>query len=69
MVIYENLGTLTRAYSDAGVLIHGGLPEGDYTEAIDPTSEHRTYTETDIPIEPTTEEKAAAYDILTGGAE
>lgn len=52
MVIYEDLGNnLTRAYSDRKVLIHGGFPEGNYAEAIDPTDMHRTYTETDIPIE------------------
>ena len=59
-----------RTYSDAGVMIHGGSPEGDYSEACDPAEFGRTYTETDIPIEPTdeTEEKAEAYDILVGGA-
>lgn len=40
-----------RTYSDAGVLIHGGTPEEDYSEAIDPAELNRTYTETDIPIE------------------
>ena len=40
-----------RTYSDAGYLIHGGSPEGDYTEAIDPAEFGRTYVETDIPIE------------------
>ena len=43
--------TLIRTYSDQGVLIHGGMPEGDYAEAIDPIDLHREYTETDIPIE------------------
>lgn len=52
MVVYENIGDgLVRAYSDRNVLIHGGSPEGDYSEAIDPVDAHRTYTETDIPIE------------------
>lgn len=56
MIIHEAYSeTLTRTYSDAGVYIHGGEPEGDYTEAIDPTElitgGQRTYTETDIPIE------------------
>ena len=57
-----------RTYSDAGFYIHGGSPEGDYLEAIDPADLNRTYTETDIPIEeePTVEEKAEAYDILMG---
>jgi len=40
-----------RTYSDAGFLIHGGSPEGDYAEAIDPADAVRTYTETDIPVE------------------
>ena len=39
-----------RTYSDQGVFIHGGSPEADYAEAIDPASLGRTYTETDIPI-------------------
>ena len=53
MIVQEQITeTLTKTYSDAGVLIHGGEPEGDYIEAIDPTELGRTYTETDIPIEP-----------------
>lgn len=40
-----------RTYSDRGVMIHGGSPEGDYSEACDPAEFGRTYTETDIPIE------------------
>ena len=40
-----------RSYSDSGYYIHGGSPEGDYAEAIDPAELGRTYTETDIPIE------------------
>lgn len=58
-----------KTYSDAGFYIHGGSPEGDYAEAIDPVEFGRTYIETDIPIEsdePTVEEKAEAYDILMG---
>ena len=46
-IISENL---VRTYSDSGFLIHGGSPEGDYTEAIDPISLGRIYTETNIPI-------------------
>lgn len=41
---------LIRTWSDAGVYIHGGYPEADYAEVIDPVSKHRTYVETDIPI-------------------
>ena len=48
MVIYENIGNnMVKAYSNAGFLIHGGNPEADYEEAIDPASAGRTYVETD----------------------
>ena len=59
-----------RSYSDKGVMIHGGFPESDYVDAVDPAEFGRTYTETDIRIEPTDEttDKAEAYDILVGGA-
>lgn len=57
-----------RTYSDSGYYIHGGMPEGDYAEAIDPAELGRTYTETDIPIEgDTTAEEVVS--ILLGGAE
>lgn len=75
MIIQENIGnSLVKTYSDKGVKIHGGSPEGDYDEAIDPISAGRTYVETDIPIdddEPKDEvqEKAEAYDILMGETE
>ncbi len=58
-----------RTYSDRGMMIHGGSPEADYSEACDPAELNRTYTETDIPIdggEPTAEE---IVDILTGVSE
>ena len=62
---------LTRTYSDSGHYIQRDGVR--YTEAIDPADSGRTYTETDVPIAGTamteTEEKAAAYDILTGVAE
>lgn len=49
--------------------IHGGDPEGDYTEAIDPVGANRTYTETDIPL-PTPGDAeitdAEALAIITG---
>ena len=51
MIIQERISnTLVKTYSDKGVYIHGGFPEGDYEEAVDPISLNRTYTETDIPI-------------------
>lgn len=70
MIVQQQISdTLVRTYSDKGVKIHGGYPEADYDDAIDPISAHREYTETDIPVdaeEPTVEEKAEAYDILVG---
>lgn len=56
-----------RTYSDKGMMIHGGMPEADYSEAIDPAELGRTYTETGIPIEGDTAE--AIVDILTGVSE
>ncbi len=59
-----------RTYSDAGFMIHGGSPEGDYSEATDPVELNRTYTETDIPIEgdssPVEDEYSQAGRILMG---
>ena len=54
-----------RTYSDKGMMIHGGSPEADYSEARDPAELGRTYTETDIPVEgeATAEE---IVEILTG---
>lgn len=75
MVVYEqfNVGEtlFNRAYSDRGMMIHGGVPEADYSEACDPAEYNRTYTETDIPIDDdtTVEDKAEAYDILMGVSE
>lgn len=52
MVKYETLANdFVKAYSDAGYYIHGGDPEGDYVEAVDPASAGRIYKETDIKIE------------------
>lgn len=56
-----------RTFSDAGMMIHGGNPEADYTEAIDPAELGRTYTETDIPIEQGEAEAEEIVNILTGG--
>lgn len=56
----------TKTYSDSGFLIHGGEPEGDYAEAIDPTELGRTYTETDIPIESDDSDAEEIVNILTG---
>ena len=51
MIIQERISeTLVRTYSDRDVYIHGGNPEADYAEAVDPISANRTYTETNTPI-------------------
>lgn len=65
MIKTEIIGNLVRTYSDLGMKIHGGMPEGDYDEAYDPIDSGRTYVETDIPIEDdaTAEE---LLNILTG---
>ena len=55
MIITEqftlNGHNFVRTYSNNGFLIHGGSPEGYYSEACDPVEFGRTYTETDIPVE------------------
>jgi len=62
MIIQEKISEdLVRTYSDKNVLIHGGFPEGDYEEAVDPIYMNRTYVETDIPIETDQSEIDAAY--------
>ena len=57
-----------RRVSDLGVMIERDGVR--YSEAIDPADLGRTYTETDEPVDVVelseTEEKARAYDILTG---
>lgn len=63
---------LNRTYSDSGYMIE--RDGGRYSEAIDPADMGRTYTETDerIPYDvdmTEIEQKAAAYDILTGVSE
>lgn len=52
MIVQENIGNdLVKTYSDQGMMIQGGFPEGLYAEAIDPVEMGRTYIETDIPIQ------------------
>lgn len=55
-----------RTYSDRGKLIHGGMPESDYSEALDPADLGRTYTETDTPIDADTNAEQI-LNILLGG--
>jgi hypothetical protein len=74
MIIQEIISeTLVRTYSDRNVMIHGGFPEGDYAEAIDPISAGRTYTETNIPIPapemPEGLQEAAEYLLKTKAVE
>lgn len=62
---------LNRTYSDTGFMIErDGIR---YSEAIDPDELNRIYTETDEPVEKEErseiEQKAIAYDILTGVTE
>lgn len=58
MIVTENYGKrfdgidLIRTYSDADMMIKQNKTGNLYTEAIDPVTMGRTYTETDIPIEP-----------------
>ena len=66
MVVQEYKDGFWHSYSDKNVYIHGGYPEGDYTEAYDPIQ--RNYIETGIAIETAEEidEYAIAGRILMG---
>lgn len=79
---YLNNNTLVHHCSDANLMILQNETGIMYSEAIDVVPCRYTYTETDIPIDvreelndelvqnlKTLEEKALAYDIITGGAE
>lgn len=75
MIVTENMTingkTFVKTYSDSGYMVErDGIR---YSEAIDPAEYGRKYTETDerIPYDDLTEteQKAAAYDILTGVSE
>ena len=63
-----NNRAFVRTYSDSGFMVERDGVR--YSEAIDPAELGRTYTETDEPIEgeelTETEQKAMAYDIITG---
>lgn len=67
MIKTETVNNLVHTWSDLGVKIHGGFPEGDYDEAYDPIDGGRTYTETDIPVDETSAEEIV--NILTGEEE
>ena len=72
MIVTEQLTIndrqFTKTYSDSGFMVE--RDGAQYSEAIDPAEFGRTYTETDIPIEGVgeseVEQKAAAFDYLTG---
>lgn len=72
MIVTEQLTIndrqFTKTYSDSGFMVE--RDGAQYSEAIDPAEFGRTYTETDIPIEgegeSEVEQKAAAFDYLTG---
>lgn len=70
MIVQEHITIggkdFVKTYSDSGFMVHGGSPESDYAEAIDPAELNRQYTETDIPIEGTDAEEVVS--ILLGGA-
>ena len=55
-----------RTSSDNGVKVHGGFPESDYDEVVDPASAGRTYTETDIPVDEDDPDATEILDILMG---
>ena len=57
---------LNRTYSDRGMMIHGGFPEGDYEESIDPEDANRVFTETDIPIPDDDLTDTEALNIIMG---
>ena len=63
-----NNRAFVRTYSDSGYMVERDGVR--YSEAIDPAELGRTYTETDELIEgedlTETEQKAMAYDIITG---
>ena len=73
MIVYQNYTTESgaervKAFSDRNVYIERDGVE--YTDADDFAYQNRVYTETDKPIEgepqDKAEQKAAAYDYLTG---
>lgn len=69
MIKTEINGNIIHTWSDLGVKIHGGFPEGDYDEAYDPIELGRTYTETDIPIDSDEADAEEIVNILTGEEE
>lgn len=54
--------TLVRTYSDANLMIRQDSTGNIYSEAVDPVGSGRTYTETEIVIEQTDEERMAQLE-------
>ena len=58
---------LVKTYSDAGMKIRQDETGILYDEAHDPAEMHRTYTETDEPVDASEADAEEIVDILTGG--
>ena len=56
MIKTEIIDNYVRTYSDIGMMIYGGMPEDNYSEAFDPVDSGRTYIEVDDPDQNATEE-------------
>ena len=73
MIIIENLGMVERRYSDKNVKLRKVEDGTLWNDAVDVIPCRFTYEETETPIdldpEPSDEDKAEAYDILTGVVE
>lgn len=50
MIQKETRGNFIYTYSDAGMMIYGGMPEAYYIDAYDPIDSERSFIETDISI-------------------
>ena len=54
-----------RTYSDAGRYVIGGVPEGQYPEAVDPANLGRTYTEGEMSPPEEQPDRAEEEEALT----
>lgn len=50
-ILIINNKRFIHTYSDNNMIIYGGMPKANYSEAIDPEELERTYIETNIPVE------------------
>jgi len=69
MIVEEYLSEKrVRHYSDSGFMIQQNETGNMYEDAVDAVPCRYTYSETNVPVpsEETIEDKAEAYDILTG---